>query len=286
MVYKPYDVKRIASECGIPWKTIDKIIRQAEKRVPEWDWQEDFDWYTHCSEIRDYGDREKELKRRLNIPLETEKEISIEVEREKEKEIEWLISSKEGVKQLLSRIYKDELTAKQKIELKEKLLNRPDLATLIALYDGEEQDYAKRYLAEMVIAPTRKDVKELLKSDTLKIHSYRGWIKSINDVPVKSLRSIDLIKEIEGYEHVASEKADEGTIAVYRREKPVEVSEPIPPKPVEKPPELRIKKPETKIDELVIKYSYAEVLAMAKQHNIQSGPKIKMVSELIEKKIL
>ena len=426
MVYKTYDVKRIASECGIHWKTIDKIIRQAEKHFPEWDWQEDFDWQTHCSEIRDYGEREKELKRRLNLPLETEKEISIEMEKEKEEEIEWLLSSKEGVKQLLSRVYKDSLTKKQKIDLKEKLLNRPELATLIALYNGEEQDYAKRYLAEMVVAPTRKDVKDLLKADTLKIHSSKGWIKSINNVPVKSLRSIDLIKEIEGYEHIASEKADVGTIAIYRRgaipeaipvkpvrtyipppvEKPEVIKkpvEPLPPKPVEKPVakiepvvektlsegivddyalptsqmatggkpiekeycftcgrlvstdeyadtvnstnvyfcsehcyqmrlhpprvmpktgmgqtvgwkgegEIRRKitprkwvsakvvpkqvekpaeavsmPPVAEIDELIIKYSYGEILAMAKQHNIQSGPKVKMVTKLIEKSIL
>lgn len=402
-----YDVKRIANECGIPWKTVEKIIKQAEHRFPEWDWQQEFDWQTHCSEIRDYGDREGELKRRLKIPLETEKERGIELEKEMGEEIEWLLSSKEGVKQLLTRIYKNGLTAKQKTELKEALLNRPELATLIALYDGEEQDYARRYLAEMVVAPTRKDVKELLKSDTLKIHSSRGWIKSINGIPVKGLRSIDLIKEIDDFDLIASEKADVGSIGVYARkgitvetapyeppkflppkpkEKPAEgVSMPpegtvddyvipssriaiggkpieneycftcgrlvasdeftdmvnstkvyfcsencydvrlypprvmpktgigqtvgyeaegeirrkmtprrwasakpekVAPKPVEKPVEAVSVPSVAKIDEIALKYSYGEILAMAKQHNIQSGPKFKMISKLIETGVL
>lgn len=53
-------------------------------------------------------------------------------------------------------------------------------------------------------------------------------------------------------------------------------------KPVEAVPEPSV----AKIDELATQYSYAEVLAMAKQHDIQSGPKIKMISKLIEKRIL
>jgi len=280
------DIKKIASECGMHWKIVEKLIKQAEKRFPEFDWQEDVDWYTHCSEIRDYGDREKELRRRLKLPLETEKEMGIGLEQKREEEIAWLLGTKEGVKELLRRIYKNELTKKQKEELKEKILNRPDLATLIALYDGKEQDYAKRFLAEMVVAPTRKDVKELLKADTLKIKSSRGWIKSINNIPVPSLRSVDIMKDIMDYTLVTSETLPDGTIAIYTRKPALEPVKEILPKEEIKPVEVVSVLPVAKIDELVTKYSYAEVAKMAKEHNIRSGTKMKMVSELIEKKVL
>jgi len=38
-----------------------------------------------------------------------------------------------------------------------------------------------------------------------------------------------------------------------------------------------------KIEELSTQYSYVEVLTMAKQHNIRAGPKVKMLTKLLEK---
>ena len=259
MIHKPYDVKRIASECGIPWKTIDKIIRQAEKRYPKWDWQEETDWYTLCSEIRDYGDREKELEQRLKIPLETEKEISIEMEKEKEEEIEWLLSSKEGVKQLLSRIYKNKLSPKQKAELKEKILNRPELATIIALYNGEEQDYAKRYLSEMVIGEKPPEAIPI----------------KLKEIPIKPKK-------------IKIEDIPELTISYpEERERLAKAEVTLPSKPIEKPV-IAVSVPSVaEIDKLALKYSYAEVLAMTKEHKIPSGgPKIKMLNKLINIKAI
>lgn len=203
----------------------------------------------------------------------------------KEEEEEWLLGTKGGVKELLRRVYKNGLTKKEERRLKEKLLARPEFATLIALYDDEEQKYAKRFLAEMVIAPTRKDIEELLKADTIKIRSERGWIKSINNVPVKSLRSIDLAKELleKGFKHVAGER-ENGTVAIYSR-KPEEVAIPIPPV-VEEKPVAAIPEIPAKIEELATRYSYDEILKMAWEHGIKSAPKVKMLTELIEKRVL
>ena len=44
-----------------------------------------------------------------------------------------------------------------------------------------------------------------------------------------------------------------------------------------------LKPMEEKIEELVTRYSYVEVLTMAKQHNIRAGTKVEMLTKLIEK---
>jgi len=206
---------------GLHHKTIDKMVSLLEKK--DIDWEQVIDWYTLGQEAREFGDIEKEVWRKLAAEYGISKPIELgrEFKEMEEKEIEYLLSSQEGVKQLLTRIYKNGLKPKEREILKEKILGRPDLATLIALYNGEAQEYAKRYLAEMVVAPTREDVKELLKADKLKIHSERGWIKSINDIPLKKpLKSIDLVEYIADYDLLASQKADGGTVAVYSKEKP------------------------------------------------------------------
>ena len=40
---------------------------------------------------------------------------------------------------------------------------------------------------------------------------------------------------------------------------------------------------EEKIEELATQYNYVEVLTIAKQHNIRAGPKVRMLSRLLEK---
>ena len=40
---------------------------------------------------------------------------------------------------------------------------------------------------------------------------------------------------------------------------------------------------EEKIGELATQYNYVEVLTIAKQHNIRAGPKVRMLSRLLEK---
>lgn len=110
------------------------------------------------------------------------------------------------------------MTEKQKSEIKDKLLSgSPELLTLIALYDGKEKDYAKEFLKERILSPTA-DIDKLLQEETLKIKSSRGWIKEINDIPLKKpVKSIDLIDKIQDYRHVASQPSDKYTIALYTK---------------------------------------------------------------------
>ena len=232
---------------GIHHKTLEQFINQLQREYPEVDWQQGFDWEMEGPEIRDIGgssERLAELKRRFHLSLKTVKERDIEIEKAKEEEIEYLTGSKTGVKQLLKRIYKDpSISMKQKEALKEVVIaGAPEITTLIALYNGEEQDYARRFLREMVLSPTI-EIRDLLKADTLKIKSSRGWIQEINDVPlVKPVRSIDLVEKIADYELMASQPGKDFTVAVYKKKdvlKPVEAPEPVPiplpAKPVEKP---------------------------------------------------
>ena len=92
---------------------------------------------------------------------------------------------------------------------------------------------------------------------------------------MKSLRSIDLAKELleEGFKHVVGER-ENGTVAIYSK-KPV-VEEIVPKKAVAVP----------KIEELAVQYSYAEILKKAQEHGIKSGPKVKMISKLLEKEVM
>ena len=82
-----------------------------------------------------------------------------------------------------------------------------------------------------------------------------------------------------GFKLVVGEK-ENGTVAIYSR-KPEEIVPKIEVVPV---PKIEVSVP--KIEKLATQYSYAEILKMAKQHNIRSGPKIKMLTELLEKGVL
>jgi len=235
------DILEISRLSGIHHKTLEQFIKQVEKEDPWFDWQQDFDWGAEGPEIRDIGgsqERLDELKRRVHSTLKTEREKAVQIKKAKEEELEYLSGSKEGVKTLLRQIYKDpSLSKKQKEELKEHVIaSAPEIATLIALYNGEEREYAQRFLREMVLSPTA-ELRDLLKGDTLKIRSERGWIKAINDVPLKKpIRSIDFVEKLADFEHMASQPGN-GTIAVYKRKKPL--LKPVELKPVD-PEQLRM----------------------------------------------
>lgn len=157
------DVSRWTGLTGVE---VDSIVRFLKEK--DVDWQQVPDWKTIGEDVADFADKYSAVWDKLiehGVVIERPLPVS-EIHRKeelwKEEEEEWLLSTREGVKELLRRVYKNGLTKKEKDRLKEKLLNRPEFATLIALYNGVEQEHAKRFLAEMVIAPTRKDVKELL----------------------------------------------------------------------------------------------------------------------------
>lgn len=279
-------ISDFAVTSGIDKRIIRRYFDELEKAGIDWQL---FDIETIADELRDFAQtggrlEHRELRKRLGLPEIVEKTAE---EKAREEEIGRLLGDKPGIKNLLRRIYEDpELSKKQKEEIKAAVIGgAPELTTLIALYDGKEQEYARRFLREMIISPTA-EIRDLLKGDTLKIRSERGWIKEINDIPLKkAVRSIDFVEHLKDFELLASQP-DDGTIAVYKRKEIVPVVKPELPKPVEKPPEPAIKIPEAKIGELVTQYSYAEVLEKAQEHKIPSGPKAKMLSELLKKGVL
>lgn len=208
---------------GLSGIEVDHILHALEKQDID---PYSVDWETCGGDIADFSNKYQAawdwMGRQYGYAKPVpETQIRQEEKKAKEKELDYLLSSKEGVKILLKRMYTDPtLSEKQKANLKELVLRAaPEYTTLIALYDGEEKNYAKRFLKEMVLLP--KELGDLLKEDVLRIETSRGWVKSINDVPFK-MRSIDLMEKITDYEPVASETVAGGTIAIYKRKEAAE----------------------------------------------------------------
>lgn len=273
---------------GLSGVELEHIIDALEKQ--DVDWEQVIDWEQEIAEARDFGKRTETVWKKLqrygiSKPMLVS-EVGREIKKAEMEEVESLIGSKEGVKTLLRRIYKDpSLSRKQREYLKNQLVGAaPEYATLVALYNGEEMDYAKRFLKEMVLGPT-SEIRDLLKGDTLKIRSERGWIKEINDIPLKkAVRSIDFVEHLKDFEVMASQPGD-GTIAVYKRKTVIPMVEI--PKPVEKPPVAVEIAPVQEIEPLLTQYSYAEIKDIAKRHDIRvSGRKSKMISRLLEANVL
>jgi len=217
-----------AKKSGVDKRIVKKYLKEIEDMGVDWQY---FDLDTIADEIRDFSQtggklEHKELRKRLGLSKELDKRAEEEA---REQEIESQLYDKPGVKNLLKRVYEKDLSDKEKNIIKEKIISgAPQLATLIALHNGGERDYAKEFLKEMIFSPT-SDIKELLKGDTIKIKSGRGWVYEINDIPLKKkIRSIDLIEKIKDYEHVASSSPSRDyTIAVFSKNKQVEEKPPI-----------------------------------------------------------
>jgi len=166
-----------AEKSGIHKTIVKKYFEELEKSGVDW---QNLDIETIAEEIRDFSQtggrlEHPELRKRLGLSPVIEKTAEIEAMAE---EIESLLGDKPGVKTLLKRIYENkELSDKQKDELKQKIIaGAPEIATLIALYDGKEQDYAKRFLSEMVLGPElepTKPVPEGKIEDYLIKYSYK-----------------------------------------------------------------------------------------------------------------
>ncbi len=216
-----------ADKSGIHKKIVKKYFAELEKAGIDW---QHFDIETIADEIRDFGQtgghlEHPELRKRLGLPPVIEKHAEIEAE---EQQIEGMLHDKPGIKSLLDRIYENKnLTRKQKDELKEKIIGgAPEIVTLLALYNDKTKDYAKQFLREMVLSPTA-DIRDFLKLNTLKIKSSRGWIKEINDVPLKkNIRSIDFVEKLKDYDLTASQPSKDFTIAIYSR-KDVAIQPPV-----------------------------------------------------------
>lgn len=293
-----YTKEQIRKWCGIHWTKLDNILKELDKKDIDW---ASADWPTICSEAIDFGDIEEAVWSHLKSEgivagrILPEARIGHEMERYGAGEEEFLHGTKEGVKEILKRIYKDpSISKKQKERMKEVLKEEGSayFTTLIALYDGEEQTYAKRWLGEEVIAPTPEDVKLLIDKPMFSVLSKRGWIKAIDGVYLKQpMRSTKFVKLIADSKLLHSEERGEaGRVAVYRKEEPklptltpvVPISPIIEEKPVipvEITPQPIIKPPE----DLILQYGYSELTKIARDKGIRvTGSKAKMIEKLLE----
>lgn len=110
------------------------------------------DWEGAISDARDYGDRYAAVKRYIfdyygvNIMQDTSRSAYASYD---EQELEYLTSSKKGVKDILKSYYNSS-SKKEKEKIKEMLLNdnQMQMVLMTALYDGAEMPLAKRFLNE------------------------------------------------------------------------------------------------------------------------------------------
>lgn len=322
-----YTKEQIRKWCGIHWTKLDNILKELDKEDIDW---ASADWPTICSEASDFGDIEEAVWSHLKSEgivagrIISESQLGHEMEKYEAGEEEFLHGTKEGVKEILKRIYKDpSISKKQKERMKEVLKEEGSayFATLIALYNGEEQSFAKRWLGEEVIAPTPEDVKLLVDRPIFSVLSKRGWIKAIDGVYLKHpMRSTKFVKLIPECKLIHSEERGEpGRVAVYRREpeevevvsvkpheevfrvhlpalEPVEpispIIEEIPVVPAEiipqpEKPVITLKAPtvilEPKSEDLILQYGYSELKKIARDRGIRvSGSKSKMIEKLLE----
>lgn len=313
MSYKE-DICRWSGLSGIE---VNHILNLLDKKNIDW---QVIDWQTLGEEARDFGNRYEVIWSKLADEYGIEKpviesQLGQKIEEYEAGEMEFLHGTKEGVKEILQRIYKDpSISKKQKEDMKQALKEETSayFATLIALYNGEEKNLAKRWLGEEVIAPTPEDVKLLIDKPIFSVLSKRGWIKAIDGVYLKQpMRSTKFVKLIPECKLVHSEERGEpGRVAVYRKTKPKETEdievvsvkpheevfrvhlpalEPISPmakemlvKPVETPPVSK-KDLYTKAEKLACEYSYGDTKKMMQDNQLYTGgTKVKMFIKLIE----
>jgi len=306
-----YTKEQIRKWCGIHWTKLDNILKELDNKDIDW---ASADWPTICSEASDFGDIEEAVWSHLKSEgivagrMISESQLGHEMERYEAGEEEFLQDTKEGVKEILKRIYKDPSISKKHKEKMKQVLKQEGsayYATLIALYNGESQSFAKRWLGEEVIAPTPEDVKPLIDKPVFSVLSKRGWIKAIDGVYLKQpMRSTKFVKLIPECKLIHSEERGEaGRVAVYRKEeepfvevvsvKPheevfrvklpaLEPVVPISPIIEEKPviPAEIIPQPS---EDLILQYGYSELKKIARDQGVRvSGSKAKMIEKLLE----
>ena len=289
-----YTKEQIRKWCGIHWTKLDNILKELDKKDIDW---ASADWPTICSEASDFGDIEEAVWSHLKSEgivagrMISESQLGHEMERYRAGEEEFLHGTKEGVKEILKRIYKDpSISKKQKERMKQVLKQEGSayFATLIALYNGEEQPYAKRWLGEEVIAPTPEDVKLLIDKPMFSVLSKRGWVKAIDGVYLKQpMRSTKFVKLIPDSRLIHSEERGEaGRVAVYRKEEPVlPALEPVVPiSPIiEEKPVIPAEITPQPSEDLILQYGYSELKKIARDQGVRvSGSKSKMIEKLLE----
>lgn len=178
--------KRISRLTGLTGIEVDHILRGLEKAGVD---PEAIDWETLGHEIadkanpyeaawdwlaRNYG-ISKPVEIGLDRKLKEYREMQEEYEREYEEMEKYL--TEEGIREALRKLYSPETPPEEKEEIKEKILFRSKdyewiplgIVTKIAIRDGNEQEYAKRFLSEYVKPPekkvTKKDVYNVLTEE-------------------------------------------------------------------------------------------------------------------------
>ena len=219
---------------GLRGVEVNHLLEQLERRGV--DWAEVVDWKTLGEEIKDRGNKYEAAWEWLYThygftpPHDVLTRIREKEERFKEAEEEWLLSSKEGVKEALRRIYEGKLSPPEERELREKLREiAPSWIATIAVWDGVEREYAKKFLAEEIISATEKEAAEIIKGkNRFTVVTSRGKVVSIDGIPVKemSVESFMSLIEREGFKPVSSMSTREGTETVFAKEEKIEEEKP------------------------------------------------------------
>ena len=210
---------------GLTGLDLDNIIRYMDEQGI--DAEQGFDWKTLGEDApsRDYKGIMKQLRNMYAYvkPLSQE-EISISIDKADKEEAESMMNTKEGVKELLRRIYIDPLVSKKKKDYYKNILletNPAGLATAIALYNGEAKDWAKRFLGEEIVPVATHEVKKIMEQKKyVRLLTSEGMVKSIDGrylkEPVKATEFVAQTGECEPVpgsgERVAVGKNKDGTI--------------------------------------------------------------------------
>ena len=218
--------EEIGKLTGLRGIELNHLIEQLERRGV--DWAEVIDWKTLGEEIKDRGNKYEAAWEWLYThygftpPQDVLTHIKEKEKRFEEAEEEWLLSSKEGVKEALRRIYEGELSLSEERKLREKLREiAPSWIATIAVWDGVEREYAKKFLAEEIISATEKEAVEIIKGkNRFTAITSRGKVVSIDGIPVKEMDVESFVKlvEEEGFKPVSSVSTKEGTETVFAKE--------------------------------------------------------------------
>lgn len=227
------------------------------------DWEQVIDWKILGEEIRDranpYQAIWQKLEKEYALPKpHSQAEQAADIAKWEEEEGERLMRDTDGVRELLRRVYKDPAVPRVKKDYYKQLLLEAypaGLTTALALYDGEEKEYAKRFLGEEVVPMTTKEIRDVMaQKKYVRILSGGGYVKAIDgrylNEPVKATEFITQVGDctpIPGSgEKVTVGKNPDGTlkygyIQIYqcKREHPVYL------KPVD---------PNLKVDPLELKH--------------------------------
>jgi len=154
MPYKEELRRRICRLTGLTGIEVEHILRGLELAHID---PEAIDWKTLGEEIADKANPYEAawdwLAKNYGISKPPELAIKREYEEAFHKEAEYLISlGTEGVRTILRKIYEEDIPEQEKRRWKKFLLERAaEDVTLLAIHDGKEREYAKRFLAEELL---------------------------------------------------------------------------------------------------------------------------------------